>query len=520
MQIITISKQTLSGGQELAERLAGKLGYRSLSRDELIAAATEEGIKVGKLEMAMIKTSLFNEQLALERDHYLAFSTAYLCQKAIESEGLVYHGRAGHLLLRDMRHILRVSVIADEEYIINEVRRNLNLDRKKAQQYIAGVDEGRRRWVHNMYGVSWDDASYQDMVINLSQMNIENAASALVSFAQLPDFKITPASRKKLEDILLAAQVRMAIARDDKTHAAHVKVRSDNGKVTVTYLPQDVRIAEAIQDAVQKRLPDLKEIRTTMAMTNILWVQEEFRPHTDLYNQIVDIATKWNAAIELIRLVPEGENENGQMIEASSGKELLRNAGTEYNGGIEEDTPEPENDEGGLKETLDELSQEGKSGGGRVVYGKEQQLVKALDRTVSYTLIVIGDLFLSKGHAAKIRAIRDLRGYLNDEIKVPVVTADELESQYLFGKQDAVRMISYLAVTVMIFVLVFTHQKPILEFLTHSGWYAEAAKATFLSKFGWLSKMVVAAVVFIFVPIVAYSYGKVASSFLKLMKME
>ncbi|MCJ7773197.1 MAG: cytidylate kinase-like family protein, partial [Desulfobacterales bacterium] len=60
MQIITISKQTMSGGQQLAVRLAEKLDYQCLSRDELIRAATEEGIKVGKLEMAMVKPALFN----------------------------------------------------------------------------------------------------------------------------------------------------------------------------------------------------------------------------------------------------------------------------------------------------------------------------------------------------------------------------------------------------------------------------------------------------------------------------
>lgn len=519
MQIITISKQTMSGGQQLAERLAEKLGYRCLSRDELLRAATEEGIKVGKLEMAMVKPGLFTEQLALERDHYLAFSTAFLCQKAMEG-GLVYHGRVGHLLLQGMKNILRVRVLADEEYRINEVRQKLNLDRKKAQQYIEGVDEGRRRWVHNMYGISWDDASNHDVIINLSQMNVENAASALVSFAQLPDFRITPASKKILDDLLLAANVRIIISRDDKIHNAHVKVRSDSGKVTVTYLPQDIKIAQAIPDVVQKHLPDLKDIHTTMAMTNILWVQEEFQPNTELYNQIVDIATKWNAAIELVKLTPEGEiTEKDQGVEAKT-EETANVIAGEYNGGIEEDTPEPENDKGGLRATLDELSKVGKSGGGRIVVGGERQLANALDRTISYTLVVIGDVFLSKGHAAKIRAIRDLRSYLSDRIKVPVVTADELEVQYLFGKQDVIRMAAYLALTIALFIIVFTHQKPILAFLAHSGWYAEALKSTFLSKFSWLSKGIVSITVFVFVPIFAYSYGKVASAFLKLMKME
>jgi hypothetical protein len=92
MQVICISRGTQSGGKELAELLAAKLDYACLSREQLNDAATEQGIQVGKLEMAMLRPGIFNERLALERDHYLAFTIAYLCDKAMEG-GLVYHGR-------------------------------------------------------------------------------------------------------------------------------------------------------------------------------------------------------------------------------------------------------------------------------------------------------------------------------------------------------------------------------------------------------------------------------------------
>ena len=66
----------------------------------------------------------------------------------------------------------------------------------------------------------------------------------------------------------------------------------------------------------------------------------------------------------------------------------------------------------------------------------------------------------------------------------------------------------------------FTYQEPILGFLAHSGWYAEAIEGTFLSRFDWMSKLVVSLAVFLFVPVVAYSYGTVARAVLKLIKME
>jgi len=519
MQVICISRGTHIGGKELAERVARKLDYACLSREELNEAATNEGIPVGRLEMAMVRPGIFSERLALERDHYLAFTTAYLCDKAMEG-GLVYHGRTGHFLLPGVSHVLKVRVLADLEYRIKTVMRDLGLDRAKARRYIEDVDEDRRRWVRSVYAVSWEDAANYDVVLNLAQVSMENAATVLMQMAQLPDFQATPASRRSMEDLRLAAKARTLLARDERTHGASVKVRADNGVVNVTYLPQDAKLAAAIPE-VCRALPGLEDIRATMAMTNLLWIQEEFEPHSELYNEMVELATKWNAAVELIRTAPQEESPPAREdAPARTGRQAASPEAREYNGGIEEDVAETEAANGGLERTLDELARVGRSGGGRVVYGEPQHLVDTLDRSIPYTLVVLGDLFLSKGHAARLRATRDLRSFLSDQIKAPVVTADELGGQYFFGRRDILSTALFLLLAAALYYLVFVYQEPILAFLGHSGWYAEAIEGTFLSKFAWMAKVVVSLVVFLFVPIVAYFYGNVARAFLKLIKME
>ena len=135
MQLICISKGNFSGGKELAEDLANNLGYSCLSREELIdAAVKDEGIQVGKLEMAMIKPRIFSERLALEKEHYLAFTTAYLCKKALAGS-LVYHGRTGHLLLPSIGHIFRVRVVSEDEKRIQSVMNELGMEPSKARKY-------------------------------------------------------------------------------------------------------------------------------------------------------------------------------------------------------------------------------------------------------------------------------------------------------------------------------------------------------------------------------------------------
>ncbi len=129
------------------------------------------------------------------------------------------------------------------------------------------------------------------------------------------------------------------LAQDERSHDASVKVRADNGVVNVTYLPQDARLAQVIPE-VCRDLPGARDVRVTMAMTNLLWIQEEFQPHSELYDEVVELATKWNAAVELIRPAPEEEGPAPQE----------EGARADGKGGCE--APSPGNTTAGSRKTL------------------------------------------------------------------------------------------------------------------------------------------------------------------------
>jgi hypothetical protein len=124
---------------------------------------------------------------------------------------------------------------------------------------------------------------------------------------------------------------------------------------------------------------------------------------------------------------------------------------------------------------------------------------------VPYSLIVIGNLFLAKGHSAQMRMTRQLQGDLSDQINAPVVNAEDLKSQYLFGRPDLVKLFGCLGLFGFILFLIFTFQEPVLKFL---------------SGVEFKTKALAAVAVFLFVPTMAYLYGTVARSLMKLIRME
>jgi len=501
MQIICISNGLSSKARMMAERLAERLGYRLHTREELVEEAIKEGIQVSKLETATMKPRMFGERLALEREYYRAFTTYYLCKQAMGG-GMVYYGRSAHLLFQGMIHVLKVRVVEDDSARISDIMQRLRVDRTKAERYLSEVEADWQQWVRSLYGVSQGDATAFDITLNLSHISTENAAAALSDIVQLPDFQPSPSSKRAMMDLMQGAHARLLLARDEGTFRANVKVRADSGVLTVTYLPQDAEVAPLIPE-VLGRMEGVRDLRVTMATTNILWVQEAYDPASETFRSVVEIAAKWNAAVELLQYFPEHQEWQQELANGATRQKAVFSR--ECTGGIEEDAEEGEYDDKGLKSTQDALARIGRSGGGQTVCGSGEEILKAIDRTVPYSLVVVGDIYLDKGHSARLRMIRQLQGFLGERLKAPVVNAEEIKAQYLFSRQDLLRMLGYLGLVVVIVTVIFAKQ----------GWLLR-----FLSGTEWKSKLLAATAVFLFVPFVAYLYSHVTRSLMKLIRME
>ncbi|NOZ02367.1 MAG: cytidylate kinase-like family protein, partial [Deltaproteobacteria bacterium] len=397
MQIVCISRGSFGYGKELAERLADQLGCACVSRETLTDEATGAGIPVGKIETAIVKNRPLSESLAIEADLFKAHVTASLCEKALK-ERVVYHGRTGHLVLPGLTTVLRVRAIADMEDRIQMVMNRMRISRDRAKSYIDQVGEDIRRWVRNLYNVAWDDPSLFDITLNSAHLSVENASRVLLETAQLPDFQPTPASTRQMQDLLLGARCRLAIGQDPETHDMKVTVRAEQGAVSVLYLPHQAARAGAITNVI-KGVEGVKSFVCTVATTNILYLAEKFDPDSESFDHLVEVAEKWNAAVELIRLSSEpvpspkdGETRTGGQDDDG------------YDGGILDEAAAADGCESegcGVPETMHKLIKSGRAGGYMPIQGGTGDLVRSLSGTKDYSLIVVGDVYCEKGAAAQ-----------------------------------------------------------------------------------------------------------------------
>ncbi|MBW1846705.1 MAG: cytidylate kinase family protein [Deltaproteobacteria bacterium] len=504
MPIVLITSPPHGMGHTLAENLADKTGWPIYSREQLAEEAHTQGIKLGRLETSIIKSPIISEKLAREKELYLSFVTDTICGK-MENNNLIYSGRSVHFLFSGVSHILRVGLGVPMEIRITNASKQLGLSLEKAMDYIKSIDADVEKWVNYVHREKANDPSYYDLFLNIGTLSLSNATELLKTTAELPDFQLTDKSLERLEDLHLAARARLHLARNKETAGLNLGVRARNKVVTVTYMPRQEAAAESISQALQN-LEDCMENQCTMAETNILFIQEHFNPKTDDFHRVTQLAKRWGAAVELLRLIPKkGTDETPQEDIRPEPLSANHKDSVTYTGGVEDDGPEI-NTDNGLSETLEELVSMGRSAGGYTVAGAGREVINTVKENNNYSLVILGDLFLSKGSQTSTRLTRELGLTLHDKLRAPVININELQSKFLFGKAQALKLLLFSLIALCVYGLVFTFQKPILNVLggdLHEQWK-------------WLA----AAGVVVFVPFIAYTYGTISGLILKLIDID
>lgn len=506
MSLICISRGSFEYGKDLAEKLASKMDSVCVSREMVADEATDFGIPVGKLEMTILKHRPLSEAMGIVRDMFKAFVAHYLSERALDGS-VVYHGRTGHLVLPDVRSVLRVRNIADTEARIDRISKRLKLSREKAKRYLIQVDEDRKRWVRRLHNVDWEDPSLYDVIINATHFSTENSTSILVEMAQLPEFQITPASKRILQDLLLSSRCRLAIGENEKTQNISAAVQANKGFVSVTFPPHQAKQAEAIPSVLEK-ISGIKSLVCTVATTNILYIGDSFDPSSTDFHHLVEIAEKWNAAVDLAQIKESGEEEPEPEDDSAEIEPVEVGV---YYGGILPETEEEDDIEtagSGVPETMDYLIQNGRAGRFRSLKGGASAMLTGFPQNPDYSLVVVGEVFSDKKNISQ-RLKRSFIGLLSEKFHVPVIGSEELKSQYLFGWRQLMSSIVSLVFTILLYVVVFSNQGKIMDFIS----------AGQLSK-GSGSQVMAAVAIALAVPVIAFSVGSFYKNFLKMIKLE
>jgi cytidylate kinase len=213
MPIITISRSSYTHGKNVAEAVAKTLGYTCISREEILNASKEfnmPGLKLVRELPIILDQTVFNKH------RYISYIRSALLKHLTKGK-VVYHGFCGHILLKDIDHVLKVQISADLEDRVKLVMDRDGFSRNDALLFIKTMDDARKKWCQKLYKIDLSKVCQYDISLNISKFPIDEAVDVICKTAMLDRFKTTPESRRAMNEMLCAADARTETLTDSET---------------------------------------------------------------------------------------------------------------------------------------------------------------------------------------------------------------------------------------------------------------------------------------------------------------
>ena len=258
LAVISISRSLYSGGKVIAEKVADRLGYGCISGEVICEAAREHHVSESKLVSAIHDKPSFLDHFTVKKDRELAYIHESLLARARKGN-VVYHGLAGHFLLKGFFHVLKVRITADLKRRTAIMQQQHGASDLEASRMLKLEDEARRKWSRKHYGIDQTDAGLYDLVVNIDKISESDAVDIICRVASTKHFMVTPESQKTLDDATLASRVRSRLI----SLTPDVEVLADGGTVLIKTGAGRIYKGAVVQEVkwLARSVPGVSEVR-------------------------------------------------------------------------------------------------------------------------------------------------------------------------------------------------------------------------------------------------------------------
>ena len=200
----TIGREFGSGGREVGEKLAAKLGIKLYDKELLQQAAKDSGFCEEIFENHDEKpTNSFLYSLVMDTYSVSGYSAApfldmplnhkvFLAQfetikKIAEKESCVIVGRCADYALSDNPDCINIFIHADLDVRIKNVSRNLNITENKARDIINKTDKQRASYYNYYTSKKWGDSKSYNLSLDAGKLGTDNCVEMILKFRELMD---------------------------------------------------------------------------------------------------------------------------------------------------------------------------------------------------------------------------------------------------------------------------------------------------------------------------------------------
>ncbi len=195
---ITIERQYCSGGQEIAELLAKKLGYKLYDHNILVETAkrlelpanyivsieeTSPGSPIFNMTRTAKSSSKKNDNSIPMAEKVFLMEKTIIEEKAQEGNCIIV-GRCASQILADLPGCLKVFIGADDEYRLKRAVERERVQESQAMAELKRVDKRRGDFFKLHTGAKWGERTNFDICLDSGRLGKENCVELLAAVAQ------------------------------------------------------------------------------------------------------------------------------------------------------------------------------------------------------------------------------------------------------------------------------------------------------------------------------------------------
>ncbi len=192
-RIVTITRQYGSGGREIGEKLAKRLGVEFYDNKVLDVASGDSGIHRVHFEVNDEKRS--NSLLYLLSTTYgqggvpfddtLFFAQLNAIRKIASEESCVIMGRCSDYALRDFKNVANIFISAPFEDRVKRAIEVYGIEEKHAAEYVKRIDKQRTSYYNYYTDKRWGQPQNYQLCVDSSALGMDGSVELISQFLSM-----------------------------------------------------------------------------------------------------------------------------------------------------------------------------------------------------------------------------------------------------------------------------------------------------------------------------------------------
>jgi hypothetical protein len=173
--IISIGRQTGSGGREIAQKLADETGFKYLDKDALLRRANEIGCFekmynfYNEKPVNILVQAIAQNEVARKKTEEI--SAIY--EQILRGGNFIILGRCANYFFRDRDDFVSIFLHAPQEFKVARLMHERNKNRAFVIEYMQNLDSERASFHKYYTGEIWGETNGYDFLINTAKFGID-----------------------------------------------------------------------------------------------------------------------------------------------------------------------------------------------------------------------------------------------------------------------------------------------------------------------------------------------------------